>query len=113
MPRDADLKNSVQDYLTLVRNTFRELSLQPVEEISFLLPRFPASSTELHFDKSTTWYRLGPAILESFNRPPRVLGVQCRTLFLQAQTQGAGAATPTFFVCLPKTGEPFADRVNM
>lgn len=81
----------------MVRNTFRELSLQPVEEISLLLPRIPASSTQLHFDESTTWYRLGQAILESFDRPPRVLGVQCRTLFIQPQMQAVGAAIRTFF----------------
>ncbi|KAJ9092087.1 hypothetical protein QFC20_007469 [Naganishia adeliensis] len=70
-----------QDYLMLAQSTFVDLGQQPSNDISFLLPKVPSTLTELHFDESTTWYRLADEMFLHFGEPPRVLGVQCRTLF--------------------------------
>ncbi|KAI5451350.1 hypothetical protein NCC49_001944 [Naganishia albida] len=70
-----------QDYLKLAQSTFKEIGQKSSDDISFLLPKFPATTTDLHFDESTTWYRLADEMFLHFNEPPPVLGVQCRTLF--------------------------------
>jgi hypothetical protein len=66
--------------LTLAQDTFPELKGQSRDQISFLLPRVPETSTRLEFDDSTTWYRLGDLPFAYFDPPP-ILGIQCRSLF--------------------------------
>jgi hypothetical protein len=65
----------------LAQSIFVDLGQQTSNDITFLLPKIPSTSTELHFDEATTWYRLADEMFLHFAEQPRVLGVQCRTLF--------------------------------
>ncbi|KAJ9093323.1 hypothetical protein QFC20_007146 [Naganishia adeliensis] len=76
-----DLVSRVQEYLTLAQSAFTDLGQQSRDGISFYLPKVPSTSTELHFDESTTWYRLVDEMFGHLDEPPRILGVECRALF--------------------------------
>lgn len=89
----------LQDYLLLAQSTFKDLGQKSSDDISFLLPKFPSTATDLHFDESTTWYRLADGMFMHFNTPPRVLGVQCRTLFEKPKRDPLRMSSSTVLSC--------------
>lgn len=74
----------------LAQSIFVDLGQQTSNDITFLIPKVPSTLTELHFDESTTWYRLADEMFLHFAEPPRVLGVQCRTLFEKPKSDPLG-----------------------
>lgn len=75
----------------LAQAVFPDLGQQSRDNISFLLPKIPSTSTELHFDESTTWYRLADEMFLHLEGTT-VLGVQCSALFRKPQKRAIGTS---------------------